>query len=551
MTAIDLILQGFEASILPNFGAITFGTLLSSMAGFCLGLGVATLYWWLISSKNNDDKAVTCRKVLQESIVDNAPFPIWGMDDNDSVTYKNASYFEGLSDLSDSSPMPFETPEGTKWFTASTFKVAENTITFALPVDTLVETEQSLKRFMETLSTTFAHLPIGIAIFDCDKSLALFNPSLCDLLKVDPAWLARRPTLSTFLEKLRDNKNLPEHKNFLEWRRLLISMERVSREKHYNDQWHLPSGQILNVSGQAHEKGAITFLFHDITPQIDAERNFNSSIALNQAILDNINDTIFVLDSAGKIVFANAAFDKMFCICSTETLENNTISKISKSAPKGVFTDGFWDRLRGFISQNHSRLPWQWPISGKTISVFPMPDGSTLIHVSNSKTTTGEHNVISFFEFADASYINQDKSIKMQDPFNLHGLTSFLKQREISFDTKSFSFPSQGEKPDNKTRRILWYLTLVTENACRNGGQITLHSEMDSKNAQITCTIDENDILVGQENKVSLSLVRQLIEHADGGSDWSFNESNHPFSVSCKLPLAEAKYIENNNVKRA
>ncbi len=81
--------------------------------------------------------------------------------------------------------------------------------------------KDTLKRFTETLSTTFAHLSGGLAIFDADKSLFLFNPALSDLLDLDPAWLAKRPSISDFISMLGEKRNLPEKKNFLEWRRLL------------------------------------------------------------------------------------------------------------------------------------------------------------------------------------------------------------------------------------------------------------------------------------------------------------------------------------------
>ena len=67
---------------------------------------------------------------------------------------------------------------------------------FALDADDLVAAEASLRRFVETLTETFAHLPIGLAVFDKNRRLGLFNPALTDLVKIDAVWLAGRPSLA-------------------------------------------------------------------------------------------------------------------------------------------------------------------------------------------------------------------------------------------------------------------------------------------------------------------------------------------------------------------
>jgi len=47
--------------------------------------------------------------------------------------------------------------------------------------------ERTLARFVRTMTETFAHLNVGLAIFDRNQTLALFNPSLVDMWQADPA----------------------------------------------------------------------------------------------------------------------------------------------------------------------------------------------------------------------------------------------------------------------------------------------------------------------------------------------------------------------------
>lgn len=136
----------------------------------------------------------------------------------------------------------------------------------------LAASKDSLNRFTETLSTTFANMSDGLAIFDADKSLYLFNPALSELLDLDPVWLARRPSISDFISRLREKRHLPEKRNFLAWRRLLTELCDTAQKDVYNEEWFLPDGRVFRVSGQAHPRGAVAFLFEDISESVARDR---------------------------------------------------------------------------------------------------------------------------------------------------------------------------------------------------------------------------------------------------------------------------------------
>lgn len=119
----------------------------------------------------------------------------------------------------------------------------------------LTASRDTLKRFTETLSTTFAHLSGGLAIFDADKTLYLFNPALSDLLDLDPVWLAKRPSIADFISMLREKRHLPEKKNFLEWRRLLTDLKDTGQQKSYDDEWCCRTGGSF-ASPDSHTQGA-------------------------------------------------------------------------------------------------------------------------------------------------------------------------------------------------------------------------------------------------------------------------------------------------------
>ncbi|CAK9049694.1 PAS domain-containing protein, partial [Durusdinium trenchii] len=100
------------------------------------------------------------------------------------------------------------------WFELSTVSENEDLLCFAEPIDELVNAETSLSNFLQTLTKTFAHLTVGLAVFDRKRQLALFNPALVDLSSLPSEFLSKRPTLRAFLDALRDNQRVPEPKDY-------------------------------------------------------------------------------------------------------------------------------------------------------------------------------------------------------------------------------------------------------------------------------------------------------------------------------------------------
>lgn len=316
------------------------------------------------------------RETAVELDLTQLPFPSWTLSEQGQVLSANCDA---------PPPVPnaprFMTSENgvEQYYTTITSVVDDQTRVFAFPCDELVSLEKTNKRLMETMSTTFAKLPVGLAIFDADNTLTHFNPAVTSLLDLDPAWLARRPTIAAILEKLRENRHLPDHKDFLDWRRLLVNMQGTSQSKSYSEVWTLPNGSSLQVSGEAHTNGATTFLFDDITAHVAIERRQFAETALNQAVIDRILDPMVVINPAGSLISSNKAFDELFRCQTADNISDTTISSLATDFP--VATE-FWSKLQKFISLSFNRVSWSLQINLDTIrtaDVHPMPDGSTLV----------------------------------------------------------------------------------------------------------------------------------------------------------------------------
>jgi hypothetical protein len=74
------------------------------------------------------------------------------------------------------------------WFEVSATGAQGAEVLFsARAIDKLVTAETSLRDFVQTLSKTFATLPVGLAVFDRSRELVLFNPALISVTMLEAA----------------------------------------------------------------------------------------------------------------------------------------------------------------------------------------------------------------------------------------------------------------------------------------------------------------------------------------------------------------------------
>ncbi|BDW83917.1 PAS-domain containing protein [Roseicyclus marinus] len=204
-------------------------------------------------------------------------------------------------------------PEGgTLWFEVTAIERGDGLMFCAAPIDRLVAAETALRNFVQTLSKTFAHLPIGLAIFDKRRELVLFNPALVTLSTLPPQALAGRPRLVDFLDALRDRKRMPEPKDYKGWRDSIAHLEARAEQGTYEDVWALPGGQSLRVMGRPHPDGAVAFMFEDITAEVTLTQQFRGELELHRAVIDAQPGAMAVFAGDGRRVLANRAYRQLW-----------------------------------------------------------------------------------------------------------------------------------------------------------------------------------------------------------------------------------------------
>jgi PAS domain-containing protein len=349
-------------------------------------------------------------------VVDDAPLVVWREDPSGAVRWANGAYLkltakmstvpnteqkwplssifshhlsitdtdrleaERLSlDLSDGS--------GVSWFDCIAQPFKGDTLFFALPADQLVKAETSLREFVQTLTKTFAELPTGLAIFDKNRQLALFNPALTDLTTLEPLFLATRPTLYAFLDHLREKQRMPEPKNYKAWRSGISELEDAAISGTYLEHWSLPTGQTYRVTGRPHPDGALAFLFEDISAEISLTRRFRSELDLGQAVIDSLPEAIAVFSHSGVLILSNETYEKMWEQESSTILGDISIIDSTRLWQQKCLPTPTWDLAQDFITGRMPRTAWTGEVHMKdgrqmNCRFAPVSGNATLIAFS-------------------------------------------------------------------------------------------------------------------------------------------------------------------------
>lgn len=264
-----------------------------------------------------------------------APFPIWRVLPNGEVMWANAAYMESIArvprpadvadwpirplfDLShvksDTKGKPLRRSDlaGIAWFDITIRAAGEGYLCYALPADATISAEGALADFKQTLANTFAELSTGLAVFDHNRKLQLFNPALARLIEIPVEVLLKRPALFALLDGMRDRNMLPEPKDYKSWRHQMVALEATSLRGEYKETWHLPNGKAFRVVGRPYPNGALALMVDDITDQITRDRLFRTELDTALTIMDKMDEAVVAFPSVGKPVFANEAYRAMW-----------------------------------------------------------------------------------------------------------------------------------------------------------------------------------------------------------------------------------------------
>ena len=289
---------------------------------------------------------------LAARVARDATIPLW-REDGGRVIWANPAYhaLKGTGE-------PFTPSTGRQQAKAGWYSVTRNGDTGqAVPVDALVRAEADLGQMVQTMAKTFAHLPIGLAVFDRDRHLHIFNPALADLTSLSPEFLSRRPSLVAILDAMRNRRMVPEPANWKDWRRSIAQMEQAATAAHYDETWSLPGGQTYRVTGRPHPDGALALMVEDISSETIRSRRHRADLELCQGVIDTLEDAMAVFSASGRLVMSNIAYSRLWGHEPSSDIEGRGIRQLcahwrAHSAPAPI-----WAEAEDFVATLGPRPP--------------------------------------------------------------------------------------------------------------------------------------------------------------------------------------------------
>ncbi|SEA79233.1 sensor histidine kinase [Rubrimonas cliftonensis] len=314
---------------------------------------------------------------LLRRAVDALEAPVWRVDDAGGVVWSNEA--AGASGV----PGPNDA-------VAARVAGADSggALVMGRPSSGATGAEVVLERFVATVTETFAHLRVGMAIYDSERRLTLANPALADMFGMDPAWLSGRPSLRDMLDRLREARMLPEQLDYPAWRARLFTLFDGGETPAYDERWELPDQRIIHVLGKPHPLGGIAFVFEDVSAATEMERWRRTAMKSRRVMLDAMLDGVVEFSPDGTTRMANPAFLALWGLDVGEAGAPRHVRDFAAACRDLAPEPPIWDIVRDAVSNLPQAAPGSHRVrlkDGRVLvtRIAKMPDGKTLAAFSD------------------------------------------------------------------------------------------------------------------------------------------------------------------------
>jgi signal transduction histidine kinase len=243
--------------------------------------------------------------------------------------------------------------------------------------------EAKLQQHIDAHTDTLDKLATAVAIFGPDQKLHFYNRAFQALWDLPDKWLERHPADGEILDRLREERKLPEQRHYHEWKKERLDLYRTARDYPSEDLWHIPSGKTLRVVAQPHPFGGLTFLFEDVTERLSLESSYNTLIKVQTATLNTLQEGVAVFGPDGRLKLYNAAFGRLWSLTPKDLADEPHVGAIAAACKERYGETPVWERLIQIIAAGADTEKRMGEIERNDRSILalglsPLPDGATL-----------------------------------------------------------------------------------------------------------------------------------------------------------------------------
>ncbi len=347
-----------------------------------------------------------------EPILDTLNYPVWKRDKELKITYCNARYakavdkkrdaireenielFDGARKLAEDTlktnimhtvTRHIIDGEERREYKITEFPAKRGTIGIAEDLSRINEIKEELQQHISVQSDLMESTASAIAIFSADKKLQYFNRAYSNLWHLDESWLSNKPHFSDILERLREQRMLPEQADFKEFKHQQLSLftNLIKKTESY---YYLPDGTVLRVITIPHEHGGLLFSYEDMTEQINLERSYNTLMSVKKSTIDSLYEALAAFGEDGRLQLNNPRFAAMWDIPPNMLESRPHIGEVFDAMqPRFDFTEEDWQLFKHTLLNkaservnSHEKLELK---DGKIIELafVPLPDGGMLL----------------------------------------------------------------------------------------------------------------------------------------------------------------------------
>ena len=184
-------------------------------------------------------------------------------------------------------------------------------IGFAKNITQIKMLEREAKKQNNTYQNLIDSLSSAITIYDTNKKLVFYNNAFSRLTGISQAFLDKNPSYSDVLDRMHENRKLPEQANFKKFKENQLDLFTNLLETH-NEFYYLPDGSALMVVMIPNGIDGLLFSYEDITDKLTLEQSYNTATNTLQTALNHVSEGLAVYGENGRIKLYNKQFMKIW-----------------------------------------------------------------------------------------------------------------------------------------------------------------------------------------------------------------------------------------------
>ena len=330
----------------------------SEVCSDCLWFQDITTVTTYINNVTNE--AALFRQQLEDFriLIDNLPCPVWLRDNNLDISILNRKYLEllGLKEfkdinkdninlhdlgnttnlldlaknakqsnnqqkkqiniLSNGELKKYEITE-TPYYDSSL--KTSHTIGSLIDITSFDEAKRNYQVHLDSHLDILSSLDTAFCIINTKHNFTFGNTAFLKMWNLPENFIENTPHYNLFLDKIREQKSLPEVSDFKVYKEEENkAFDAITEQK--EDLLYIPDGRTFRRIRAPHPDGTI-IVYEDITERLATTRKLNDLASIQQSILNNIYDSVVIFSPNMKLKTYNVAFLNQWQI-QTNTLDN-------------------------------------------------------------------------------------------------------------------------------------------------------------------------------------------------------------------------------------